>query len=528
MSDPADIDLTALPPEVRAAFEAERAARRALEADVAMLAEHNRRLEHLVAEFRQALYGKRSEKLSEDARQLAFEDLEAAVAAVEAAQVHSGTTPAASRPARVGIKRNQGRLPLELPRVERVIEPDSLLCPCGCGAMARIGEDRSERLDIVPAQFRAIVTIRPRYACRRCAGAVAQAPAPARLIEGALPTERLIAHVMVAKYADPLPLYRQAQIYARAGIEHRGGRLVEEELAGALQHHCHPLHDRREVEGGLADPVGQGGAVELDPGRGRTKTGYLWALARDDRRWSGADPPGVVYRYAPGRGVEHARAALDGFSGVLQVDGYAAYKTLRDARPPGTLILAHCWAHGRRKLREVFDRDASPMAEEGLRRIAELYRIEAAIAGLPPDARRSVRQTQSKPLVEDFGLWLASARAKISAKSRMGEKLAYFANHWEGFQVFLEDGRVEMDTNPVENAIRPLTLQRKNSLFAGHDEGAANWARIASLIETCKMNAVDPFAYLAFVLKAIAAGHPQSRIDNLTPWAFHKTSSPNE
>lgn len=168
MSDPADIDLTALPPEVRAAFEAERAARRALEADVAMLAEHNRRLEHLVAEFRQALYGKRSEKLSEDARQLAFEDLEAAVAAVEAAQVHSGTTPAASRPARVGIKRNQGRLPLELPRVERVIEPDSLLCPCGCGAMARIGEDRSERLDIVPAQFRAIVTIRPRYACRPC------------------------------------------------------------------------------------------------------------------------------------------------------------------------------------------------------------------------------------------------------------------------------------------------------------------------------------------------------------------------
>jgi hypothetical protein len=154
--------------------------------------------------------------------------------------------------------------------------------------------------------------------------------------------------------------------------------------------------------------------------------------------------------------AEHARAALDGFSGVLQVDGYAAYKTLRDARPPGTLILAHCWAHGRRKLREVFDRDASPMAEEGLRRIAELYRIEAAIAGLPPDARRSVRQTQSKPLVEDFGLWLASARAKISAKSRMGEKLAYFANHCEGLQVFLEDGRVEMDTNPVENAIRPL------------------------------------------------------------------------
>lgn len=528
MSDPADFELTALPPEVRAAFEAERAARRALEADVAMLAEHNRRLEHLVAEFRQALYGKRSEKLSEDARQLAFEDLEAAVAAVEAAQAHSGATRAASRPARVGIKRNQGRLPQELPRVERVIEPDSLLCPCGCGAMARIGEDRSERLDIVPAQFRAIVTIRPKYACRRCAGAVAQAPAPAHLIEGALPTERLIAHVMVAKYADHLPLYRQAQIYARAGIQLNRSTLAD--WVGKAAFHLAPIVERMAVmlkrSGKLF--LDETPAPVLDPGRGRTKTGYLWALARDDRRWGGADPPGVVYRYAPGRGVEHARAALDGFSGVLQVDGYAAYKTLRDARPPGTLILAHCWAHGRRKLREVFDRDASPMAEEGLRRIAELYRIEAAIAGLPPDARRSVRQTQSKPLVEDFGLWLASARARISTKSRMGEKLAYFANHWQGLQVFLEDGRVEMDTNPVENAIRPLTLQRKNSLFAGHDEGAANWARIASLIETCKMNAVDPFAYLAFVLKAIAAGHPQSRIDDLTPWAFAKTSSPNE
>lgn len=205
MSDPADIDLTALPPVIRAAFEAERAARRALEADVAMLAKHNRRLEHLVAEFRQALYGKRSEKLSEDARQLAFEDLEAAVPAVESAQVRSGATPAASRPARLGGKRNQGRLPLELPRIERVIKPDSLLCPCGCGAMARIGEDRSERLDIAPAQFRAIVTIRPKYACPRCAGAVAQAPSPAHLIGGALPTERLIAHVLVAKYADHLP-----------------------------------------------------------------------------------------------------------------------------------------------------------------------------------------------------------------------------------------------------------------------------------------------------------------------------------
>lgn len=256
----------------------------------------------------------------------------------------------------------------------------------------------------------------------------------------------------------------------------------------------------------------------LDPGRGRTKTGYLWALARDDRRWGGADPPGVVYTYAPGRGAEYAKAVLEGFSGVLQVDGYRAYKTVRGQRgPDAPLALAHCWAHGRRQLREIFDRDASPIAEAGLRRIARLYEIEAAIKGRSAETRRLVRQAKTKPLVDEFGLWLAGVRGRVSAKSRMGEKLAYFANHWDGLRVFLDDGRVEIDSNAVENTIRPLTLQRKNALFAGHDEGGRNWARIASLIETCKLNSVDPFAYLTETLRAIAHGHRASRIDDLMP-----------
>lgn len=522
---PAEIDLSVLPPEVRAAFEVERALRLALEADVAALAEHNRRLEHLVAEFQQVLYGKRSEKLSEDERQLAFEDLETAVAAAEEAKTRASATPPASRPARVGVKRNQGRFPQDLPRIEHVIEPASTLCPCGCGEMARIGEDRVERLDVVPAQFRALVTIRPKYACRRCAGAVAQAAAT-HLIEGALPTEQLIAHVLVSKYADHLPLYRQSQIYARAGLELSRSMLAD--WVGKAAFHLAPIVARmaEALKRSTKLFLDETTAPVLDPGRGRTKTGYLWALARDDRRWSGADPPGVVYHYAPGRGAEHAATVLDGFAGVLQVDGYRAYKTERDARGGNRrLVLAHCWAHGRRKLREIFDRDASPTAEEGLRRIAELYAIEADIAGMSPEARRTVRQARAKPLVEGFAAWLAGARARVSARSRMGEKLAYFANHWEGLTVYLDDGRVEMDSNAVENLIRPLTLQRKNSLFAGHDEGAANWARIASLIETCKINGVDPFAYLVKTLEAIAAGHPQSRIDDLTPWAFAAASS---
>ena len=215
-------------------------------------------------------------------------------------------------------------------------------------------------------------------------------------------------------------------------------------------------------------------APVLDPGRGATKTGYLWALARDDRRWGGADPPGVVYFYAPGRGAQHAEAMLAGFIGVLQVDGYAVYKTLAGKRSADApLTLARCWAHGRRELRALFDQDASPIAEEGLRRIAELYRIEALIVGQSPERRRAVRQERTKPLVLAFGAWLAEARSKLSRKSRAGKKLAYFAHHWQGLQLFLDDGRVEIDTNPVENRIRPLVLTRKNALFAGHDMLAA-------------------------------------------------------
>jgi transposase len=526
MSPPSEIDLDALPPEIRAAFEAERARRAALEAEVATLAEHNRRLEHLVKEFRHALYGRRSEKLDADARQLAFEDLETAVAEAQEAQERAAMPAPAPRGGRAGAKRNQGRLPKELPRIERVIEPETTLCPCGCGEMTRIGEDRTERLDIVPAQFRVIATVRPKYACRRCAGAVAQAPAPAFLIEGALPTERMIAHVLVSKYADHTPLYRQSQIYARAGIDLHRSTLAD--WVGNAAFHLAPIVDR--LVGHLKRSgklfLDETTAPVLDPGRGRTKTGYLWALVRDDRRWGGADPPAVVYHYASGRGAEHARTILEGFSGVLQVDGYAAYKRVRDDRgADAPLALAHCWAHGRRQLREIFDRDASPIAEEGLRRIAELYAIEAALKGLPPDRRRAVRQARSAPLVEDFGAWLARIRARISAKSRLGQKLAYFANHWEGLCVFLDDGRVEIDSNAVENTIRPLSLQRKNALFAGHDEGAHGWARIASLIETCKLNGVDPLAYLTATLEAIAAGHPATLIDELMPWAFSPASS---
>lgn len=263
-------------------------------------------------------------------------------------------------------------------------------------------------------------------------------------------------------------------------------------------------------------------APVLDPGRGKTKTGHLWALTRNDRAWGWEDAPGVIFFYAPDRRGENAEKILRGFDGILQLDGYQGYNRLtHPSRGGGEPIrMAHCWAHARRKLKEVFDRDGSEIAAEGLRRIAELYRIEADIRGITPGQRLSARQVRTAPLVAAFKQWLQKQRLRVSAKSRLGEKLAYIHRHWDGLQTFLHDGRVEVDSNSVENLIRPIALNRKNALFAGHDEGGRTWGRIASLIDTAKINRVEPFAYLKATLEAIAAGHPKSRIDELLPWNF--------
>lgn len=508
----ATIDLSAIP-------EAQREAVAAVLRERDALKEANKRLEHLVAELNHAVHGKRSEKLSEDDRQLAFEDLEIAVA--EAEETQETQAPSESRPRRAA-RRNRGNLPADLPRIERVIEPNSLLCPCGCGEMHKIGEDRTERLDIVPALLRVIVTVRPKYACRVCTDGVTQAPAPAHLIESGLPTEGAIAHVLVSKYADHLPLYRQSRILARSGVEIHRSTLAD--WVGTAAFHLGPVVDRlaEHLKTSTKLFMDETTAPVLDPGRGRTKTGYLWALARDDRSWGGDDPPGVVFAYAPDRAGENAERILRGFDGILQLDGYQGYNRLtRPSRKGGDPVrVAHCWAHARRKLKEVFDRDGSEIAAEGLRRIAEFYKIEADIRGTAPGQRLSARQARTAPLVAEFGEWLQQQRLRISAKSRLGEKLAYIRRHWDGLQTFLHDGRVEIDSNSVENLIRPIALNRKNALFAGHDEGGRAWGRIASLIETAKINGVEPFAYLKATLHAIAAGHPQGQIDDLLPWNF--------
>jgi len=387
-----------------------------------------------------------------------------------------------------------------------------------------IGEEKSERLDVIPAQHRILVTRRPKYGCRACAGAVVQAQAPERLIRSGLPTEALVAHVLVSKYAWHLPLYRQAQILLAQGIEI--DRSVLAFWVGYAAAELMPVWQRmREML--LGSPrlfVDETRAPVLDPGRGRTKTGYFWTIARDDSTWrGGTGPPAVVYTYAPGRGAEHATTLLAGYRGIVQCDGYAAYKQVAHrGRAGNAVILAFCWAHWRRRFYEIAKAGSAPIAEEALRRIAGLYTIEAQIRGKSGDERHAVRQVESKPLLENLKTWLQAQLARASAKSAIAVAIRYGLNHWDGLERFLEDGRIEIDTNIVERSMRPIALNRKNALFAGHDTGAENWACLASLIETCKLNGVDPQCYLTDVLTKLVNNWPNRRLDELMPWACRR------
>jgi transposase len=475
------------------------------------------RLRQIIKELQRHRFGRRAESLPEDQLLLGLEEAEQ----VEAAYLAEGEETTPTERARAARRRtNRGALPAHLPRIERVVDVESTICPCCSGALHRIGEDVSERLDIVPAQFRVIVVRRPKYACRACEEVVLQAPAPARLIEGGLPTDGTVAQVLVSKYADHLPLYRQAQILARQGVMLDRSTLAD--WVGRAAFLLRPVHERLlavlKTSGKLfADETT---APVLDAGRGRTKTGQLWAYARDDRPWGGTDPPGVAYVYAPDRRAERPIAHLAGFRGVLQVDGYGGYKVLAER---GEVRLAFCWSHVRRRFYELAQAGAAPIASEALARIAALYKIESEIRGRSAEERRTVRQARSRILLEAFEPWLREKLAIVSQKSKLADAIRYALSRWAGLGLFLDDGRVEIDSNVVERSIRPLALTRKNALFAGSDGGAEHWAVLASLIETCKLIGVEPQAYLADVITRIVAGHPNSRLDELLPWTYPQT-----
>jgi transposase len=473
------------------------------------------RLIQIIKDMQRHRFGRRAETLPADQLLLALEDVEQSEA--ETAAEVEARSPAAQAEATRKRRANRGALPSHLPRIETVVDIDSKACPCCDGQLHRIGEDVSEKLDVVPAQFRVLVIRRPKYACRACEEVVAQAPAPARLIEGGLPTEATVAHVLVSKYADHLPLYRQAQIYERQGVHLDRSTLAD--WVGRAAFHLRPIRERilaylRSSTKLFADETT---APVLDPGRGRTKIGQLWAYARDDRPWGGTDPPAVAYVYAPDRTASQPISHLTGFKGVLQADGYAGYRALAQK---GDVSLAFCWAHVRRRFYDRAVAEDSPVAKEALQRIAQLYAVEKEIRGRSPDVRSAARQSRSRPIVDELEPWLCTKLSLISKKSKLAEAIRYALSRWEGLSRFLDDGRIEIDSNTVERSIRPLALNRKNALFAGSDGGGDNWAVIATLVENCKLSGVDPYAYLADVISKIVNGHPNSAIDDLLPWTY--------
>jgi transposase len=434
----------------------------------------NDKLRLLIQRLLRQQFGRRSEQLDGDQLQFGLEDLEQTIAENQAAQDAAAEAKDQQRQRREARpSRNHGALPAHLPRYEVLVDVENRDCPCCGGALHTIGELRTEQLDIEPAQLRVRVTRRPRYACRTCEGAVVVAPAPERPIDGGMATEALVAHVVVSKFGDCLPLYRQSQMLARQGVT-----LDRSTLSNWVGRACWWLTPLYELVLNTVLSSSKLFADDttlpvLDPGRGRTKTGRLWCYAVDDRPWCGAAHPAAAYVYSEDRKNARPARHLARFSGVLQVDGYDGFKRLALDRADASVRLAFCWAHMRRHFYDFYASTKSPLAAEALARIRELYAIEAEIRGHPAEHRRQQRQERSRPIVEALHVWLQDHVGRVSAISDLAKAMRYALRHWSGLAVFLDDGRVEMDTNVVERAIRPNTLTRKNALFAGSDVGAS-------------------------------------------------------
>ncbi len=438
-----DIDLAALPDDVETLQElvrslaAERASLSAAKAEIERL--------HLISKkLQRAQFGRRAERLDDDQLQLALEDLNTDLARAEARLPPGPEKTVASE-----ASDDRPSLPAHLGRVR--VDLVHQTCPCCGGALHLIGETVSEILDHVPARLRVIRIHRPRYGCRAC-GTIHQAPAPERPIAKGLATPGLLAHVLVSKYCDHLPLYRQSQIFARQGVELNRSTLAN--WVGGAVWWLEPLQARLAAHVFASQilfaddtpiPV-------LDPGRGRTRTGRLWVYARDNHPWNGPDPPAALYLYSPDRKAERPASHLAKFKGVVHVDGYPGFDRLGDS---GHIQLAACWAHVRRKFYEVHEATGSPVAAEALRRIAGLYVIEAAIRGQSANARRTTRRIRSLPLAAGMKTWFEAELHRIPPRSALAEAIRYALTRWEALCRFLQDGRIELDNNTVERAIRP-------------------------------------------------------------------------
>ena len=473
------------------------------------------RLTSILKTLRRGRFGKRSEKLSpdEDEQQsFVFEELETGLEAIERRLVaKTGAKPRNTSPAKP-------RFPSHLERVEEILEPE---IPPGFEGQERvkIGQDESVRLDVVRARFRLIVTIRPKYAFKE-PEKILQAPAPEHIVEAGLPTEALLAQVAVSKYADGLPLYRQEAIYARDGVEL--GRSLMAQWMGAVGFHFEPLaaHVLSRIREGERIFADETTLPTLNPGAGKTKTAWLWAYARDDRPFGGAGPPMVAYRFEESRSGDCAARHLGDYRGILQCDGYAGYRKIAGGAHSNGMRLAGCWAHLRRKFFDLHANGESVVATATVNEMRQLWAIEDEVRGQPSQARLAARRAASVAVVQSlFDVWEREL-PRISGKSKLAEAIRYARSHRAALELFLEDGRAEIDSNIVERAIRPQAITRKNALFAGSAGGGRTWAAIATMLQTCKMNDVDPYAWAILTLERIANRWPNKDIEALMPWNF--------
>jgi transposase len=497
----------------------------------AALAERNARLatatleiEHLrlqLAALRRAQYGQSSERLA-----AAADQLELRLEILEEDEAEQQVRRHRPQPARSRSPSVRKPLPAHLPREVVVHEPAVLCSCCSREQLARLGEDVTEVLETIPARLKVIRHVRPKYACRVCER-VFQAPAPDLPIERGRPGPGLLAHVAVSKYCDGLPLYRQSAILEREGVEI--DRATMAEWIGHIAWWCRPLAELIGAQV-MAQPVlwtDDTPIRTLAPGTGKTRQSRFWCYAADPRSYASQGPPAVFYRYSSDRKGERPRDHLSRFTGFLHADAFAGYEALyRSAGPePPRITHVACWAHARRKLFEVFETTKSPIAEQGLKHIRELYVVEDQINGMTEKQRHAVRQARSKPLLDSLKAWYDKQRRRVSSKSALGKALHYALSRWSPLSRFIDDGRLSIDNNLAERLLRGIAISRKNFLFLGSDCGGERAAILFTLIESAKLNGLDPQAYLALVLERLARGHSANRLHELLPWNLQQPSS---
>ena len=500
---------------LRTALLAEQAARRHAELRASGAEAVIAHLKLLIAKMRHERFGASSERGRKllDQLELQLEEIEAAAAEDKAANEVS-TPPAAIRPSSARRKPVRAPFPAHLPR-ERVVVPGPSTCPCCNGKLAKLGEDVTETLEVIPRRWKVIQTVRERFACRACE-TISQVPAPFHVIPRGRAGPELLAMILEAKFGQHLPLNRQSDTYAREGIDLDVSTLAD--WVGACTATLAPLAALIRDHVLAAERIHGDDTTVPVLARNRTITGRLWTYVRHDRPFGGPAPPAALFYYSRDRGGEHPARHLAGYDGILQADAYAGFNDLyRPGRRPGPITEAACWAHGRRKLFTLAEIARAPLAIEAVRRIDAIFDAERDINGVPVAERLAVRQQHVAPLVADLEAWMTSERGKLSRHAEVARAMDYMLKRWAAFSRFVDDGRICMTNNAAERALRGIAIGRKAWLFAGSDRGGERAAAIYTLIVTAKLNGLDPRAWLADVLRRMA-DHPASRLHDLLPW----------